>query len=134
MKAIKVEKSGNEYITKEIWSNPDVGAKWNTPVLKDGFLYGFTDQKRIYCLNATTGKTAWIDSSVNSDFATLVDCGTTLIGLPSTANLIVMKPDQAIYNEVKKYKVSDKAIYAYPVVSGDKIYIKDAETLMLYKF
>jgi len=28
MKAIKVEKSGNEYTAKEIWSNTEVGAKW----------------------------------------------------------------------------------------------------------
>jgi outer membrane protein assembly factor BamB len=28
-KAIKVEKSGNEYVTKDLWSNTEVGAKWN---------------------------------------------------------------------------------------------------------
>jgi len=48
IKAIKVEKSGNDFVTKELWSNNSVGAKCNTPILKDGFLYGFTDQKRIY--------------------------------------------------------------------------------------
>jgi len=133
MKAIKVEKSGNEYITKELWTNPEVGAKWNTPVLKDGFLYGFTDQKRIYCLNALTGKTAWIDNAVNSDFSTIVDCGPVIIGLTATDNLIILKPDPAAYNEVKKYKVSETAIYSYPVIAGDKIYIKDAETLMKFE-
>jgi outer membrane protein assembly factor BamB len=134
IKAVKIEKSGNEYIMKEIWSNPEVGAKWNTPVLKDGFLYGFTDQKRIYCLNAGTGQTAWIDNVVNSDFSTIVDCGPVLIGLTSTDNLIVLKPDGKIYSEVVKYKVSDKPIYAYPVIAGNNIYIKDAETLMRYGF
>ena len=133
MKAIKIEKSGNEYVTKEIWSNTAVGAKWNTPVLKDGFLYGFTDQKRLYCLNASTGQTAWIDNTVNSDFATIVDCGSVIIGLPSTANLIIMKPDPSAYSEVTKYKVSDAAIYAFPVISENQIYIKDAESLILYK-
>jgi outer membrane protein assembly factor BamB len=133
MKAIKVEKSGNEYVTKEIWSNPAVGAKWNTPVLKDGFLYGFTDQKRIYCLNAATGQTAWIDNAVNSDFATIVDCGSVIIGLPSTSNLIVFKPESASYTEIVKYKVSDTPIYSFPVVAGNLIYIKDAESLILYK-
>jgi len=134
MKAVKVEKSGNDYTTKELWSNAEVGAKWNTPVLKDGFLYGFTDQKRIYCLNAATGQTAWIDNAVNSDFSTIVDCGSVLIGLTSTDNLIVMKPDSKAYSEVSKYKVSETAIYAYPVISGNSIYIKDAETLMKYSF
>jgi len=134
MKAVKVEKSGNDYTTKELWSNAEVGTKWNTPVLKDGFLYGFTDQKRIYCLNAATGQTAWIDNAVNSDFSTIVDCGSVLIGLTSTDNLIVMKPDSKAYSEVSKYKVSETAIYAYPVISGNSIYIKDAETLMKYSF
>jgi outer membrane protein assembly factor BamB len=133
MKAMKVEKSGNEYVTKELWSNSTVGAKWNTPVLKDGFLYGFTDQKRIYCVNAATGQTAWIDNAVNSDFSTIVDCGSVIIGLTSTDNLIVLKPDGREYSEVAKYKVADTPIYAYPVISGNRLYIKDAETLMMYK-
>lgn len=132
MKSIKVEKSGNNYITKELWSNPETGAKWNTPVLKNGFLYGFSDQKRIYCLNASDGKTAWIDNAVNSDFAALVDCGSVLIGLPGTANLIVFKPDPSAYSEIAKYKVSETAIYAFPVIAGNRIYIKDAESLILY--
>jgi len=133
-KAIRVEKSGNEYVTKELWSNTEVGAKWNTPVLKDGFLYGFTDQKRIYCLNAATGQTAWIDNTVNSDFSTIVDCGSVIIGLTSTNNLLVLKPNGKAYSEIVKYKVSDTLIYAYPVISGNFIYIKDAETLMMYGF
>ncbi len=133
MKAIKVEKSGNEYVTKELWSNTGVGAKWNTPVLKDGFLYGFTDQKRIYCINAATGQTSWIDNSVNGDFATIVDCGSVIIGLPVTSYLIVFKPESAAYAEVTRYKVSETSIYSYPIVAGNLIYIKDAESLTLYK-
>jgi outer membrane protein assembly factor BamB len=133
MKAIKIEKSGNEYVTKELWSNATVGAKWNTPVLKDGYLYGFTDQKRIYCLNGATGETAWINDVVNSDFAALVDCGSVLIGLPSTSNLIVFKPQSSAYSEIVKYKVSDTPVYSFPVIAGNLIYIKDAETLTMYR-
>ena len=133
MKALKVVKEGNAFKTKDLWSNPAVGAKWNTPVLKDGYLYGFTDQRRIYCLNASTGETAWIDNATNSDFATLVDCGSVLVGLPSTGNLIVFKPDSKAYSELAKYKVSDTPVYAFPVVAGNMVYIKDAESLTLYK-
>jgi outer membrane protein assembly factor BamB len=133
MKAIKIEKSGGNFTTKELWSNTSVGAKWNTPILKNGFLYGFTDQKRIYCLNAATGETAWIDNAVNSDFATIVDCGSVIIGLPSTGNLIVIKPESAAYKEVAKIKVSETPVYAYPVIAGNVIYIKDAESLTKYK-
>jgi len=132
-KALQVTKEGDKFVTKELWSNPEIGAKWNTPVLKDGFLYGFTDQKRLYCIDASTGKTAWNDNTVTSDFATIVDCGTVIIGLPSTGNLIIMKPDPQVYTEVAKYKVAETPVYAFPVISGNTIYVKDSENLMMYR-
>lgn len=132
MKAIQVNKEGDKYVTKELWSNTTIGTKWNTPILKDGFLYGFTDQRRIYCINATTGETAWYDTTVNSDFATILDCGPVIFGLPSTANLIVFKPDPKAFEQIASYKVSETPIYAFPLVAGNNIYIKDAESLTLY--
>jgi len=131
-KAIIISKNGDKFVASELWSNPEVGAKWNTPVLRDGYLYGFTDQRRIYCLNATTGQTTWIDNATNSDFATLVDCGSVLLGLPSTGNLIVFRPDPGAYAEIAKYKVSDTQVYSFPVISGNKVYVKDAENLTMY--
>ncbi len=47
-RAVQVQKQGEKYTAREQWSNPQVGAKLNTPVFKNGFLYGFTDQRRIY--------------------------------------------------------------------------------------
>ena len=132
-KAVGVTKQDNLFVPKELWSNTEVGAKWNTPILKDGFLFGFTDQRRIYCLDASTGKTAWLDNAVNSDFATIVDCGPVIIGLPNTSNLIVFQPDGKQYSEIARYKVSETPIYAFPVIAGNLIYIKDAESLILYK-
>jgi outer membrane protein assembly factor BamB len=132
-KAVKVEKSDNGYAPKELWSNTEINSKWNTAVLKNGFLYGFTDQKRIYCLNAATGKTAWIDNAVNSDFSTIVDCGSVIIGLSSIQTLIVMKPEPTAYTEIVKYKVAETPVYAFPIVAGNLIYIKDAESLTLFR-
>jgi outer membrane protein assembly factor BamB len=132
-KALQVIKESDKFTTKELWSNPEIGAKWNTPLLKDGFLYGFTDQRRIYCIDASTGKTAWLDNTVNSDFATIVDCGSVIIGFPSTGSLIVLKPDPKVYTELAKYKVAETPVYAFPVIAGNFIYIKDAESLMMYR-
>jgi outer membrane protein assembly factor BamB len=132
-KALKIEKQGDQFTAKELWANAEVGGKWNTPVLKDGFLYGFNDQKKIYCLNYTTGQTAWIDIALNNEFGTIVDCGSVIIGLSTIDNLIVLKPNGKEYTELAKYKVSETPIYAYPVISGNNIYIKDAESLILYK-
>jgi outer membrane protein assembly factor BamB len=132
-RAFRIEKQGNKYSAMEIWSNTKTGAQWNTPVLRDGFLYGFSNTRRIFCINASDGQTAWTDDATNSDFATLFDCGKILIGLPSTGNLIVFSPDSKAYKEIARYKVAATPVYAFPVISGDKIYVKDADSLILYK-
>ena len=132
-KAVKITKQGDQFSTQEIWNNPEVGAKWNTPVLKDGFLYGLTDGRKVYCINAESGKTAWIDEANNSDFGSTVDCGSVILTLTSTGNLIVIQPDAKQYSEVARYKVTDNTVFAHPVISGNSIYIKDRDSLILYK-
>ncbi len=131
-KAFIVEKQGENYLPRQLWHNTSTGAKWNTPVLRDGYLYGFTDTRRIYCINASNGESAWTDEAAHSDFATLVDCGQVMAGLPSTGNLLFMTPSPKGYNEAARYKVSETAIYAYPVISENRIFIKDAENLTLF--
>jgi outer membrane protein assembly factor BamB len=133
MKAIEIIKEGDKYITRELWSTTEVGSRWNTPVLKNGYLYGFSDQRRIYCVNTANGQTAWIDAATHSDFATISDCGSVIIGFPQTGNLVIFKPDPSGYSEVKKYKVTETPVYSFPIIAGNLIYIKDAENLTLFK-
>jgi len=130
-RSIKIEKQGNDYKTEEIWKNAELGTKWNTPVLKDGYLYGLSDQRKLYCMNAKTGETAWIDTKIQNDFGEIVDTGTLLFALPQTSNLVIYKPDSKVYNEVAVIKVADTPTYTYPILSGNKIFIKDKESLAM---
>ncbi|NSW95724.1 MAG: hypothetical protein HPY62_13535, partial [Bacteroidales bacterium] len=87
----------------------------------------------IYCIDAATGKTAWLNDEVQSDFATLLDCGEFLAGLPSTGNLLILRPDSKAYSETVRYKVTETPVFAFPVLKGNSVYIKDAESLILYR-
>ncbi len=130
-RAIRITKQGNDYKTEEIWKNADLGTKWNTPVLKDNFLYGLSDQRKLYCMNAKTGETAWIDIKIQNDFGEIVNTGTLLVALPQTSNLVIYKPDPKAYNEVAVIKVSDTPTYTYPILTGNRIIIKDKESLTM---
>jgi outer membrane protein assembly factor BamB len=131
-KAVKIEKQGGSYVVKELWSNPDLAPQYNTPVLVGGYLYGLTDGGSLFCINAENGSTAWVDSAKHGrGFAAIVSAGSSVLALPSTSELIVYQPDSQKYSEIKRYKVSDTATYAYPVVAGNRIYIKDQESLAL---
>jgi len=133
-KAIKIGKQGNDFITKELWSNPELGTQYNTPVLKDGLLFGLSDGGNLFCINAENGQTAWTDETRRdrSGFGAVVDAGSCLIALPSeSSELTVYKPSKNQYEELAKIKVADSQTYAHPVIAGSRIFIKDQESLAL---
>jgi outer membrane protein assembly factor BamB len=131
-RAVKVEKQGDAFTAKELWSNPQLATQWNTPVLKDGYLYGISERGNLFCINARDGKTAWTDSNRLSAFGEVVDAGSVLLALSEQGDLIVFKPDPAKLDQVAKIKVSQSQTYSYPVLSGNKLYIKDQQSLMMY--
>jgi outer membrane protein assembly factor BamB len=130
-KAVQIEKQGNEYAAKELWNNAELGTKWNTPVLKDGFLYGLSKERKLYCMNAKTGATAWVDTKMQNDFGEIVDAGSLLIALPQTSNFVIYKPDEKAYTEVAVIKAADTPTYSYPILSGKNIFVKDKDSLVM---
>jgi len=132
-KAVKIEKQAGGFVARELWSNPKVAVQYNTPVLKDGLLFGLSDRGNLFCINAESGQTAWIDSSQHGrGFAAIVDVGSCLLALPSTSELLVYKPDGSEYAEITRYKVAETPTYAHPVVSDSRIFIKDQETVTMF--
>jgi len=131
-RAVKVQKQGDKFVTSELWTNMELGTAYNTPVLKDGFLYGQTDQGKLFCINAENGQTAWIDDVLHKNFGAILDAGSVMVALPSTSNLIIYKPDKSAYTELANIKVADTPVYAHPVLTGNRIYVKDNETLVMW--
>ena len=131
--AVKIEKKGDGFEATELWTNPDLAPQFTSPVLKDGLLFGLSDKGNLYCLDAKTGKTDWTDAGARDrqGFTSIVDGGSCLVALPSSAELVVFKPDGKQYEEIAKIKVSDTPIYAHPVLAGNRIFIKDAESVAM---
>ncbi len=175
IKSVAIKKDGDKFVVNELWTYSDNMVEYNTPVLKDGMLYAFSQRGNYFCVNAKTGQAAWTQSSSNaglnslpvsnvnmvfasyaagggggmrggrgggrggrgggmggSGFGSVVDAGSVLIGLNSSAKLVVFEPDKTEYKELAGYQVSDGQIYAYPVVSGNRIYIKDQVSLAMF--
>jgi len=131
-KALTVQKQGNSFNVKELWSNSEYAAEFNTPVLKDGLLYGLSERGRLYCMNAGTGQLAWADGTSHKNFGSLLDAGSVILALTSDPDFIVFKPDGTKYNEIARIKVADTPVYAHPVISGNVIYVKDEKTLTMF--
>lgn len=130
-KAVKIEKDSDRFTVKTLWSNDDLGTTFNTPVLRDKFLYGISKLGNIFCINAKTGKTAWVSEIKLDRFGSVVNAGSVLLALSPNSELVVFQPDSKAYTEYARIKVSETPTQAHPVVSGNQIFIKDSETLAM---
>jgi outer membrane protein assembly factor BamB len=133
-KAVKIEKQGDGLVTKELWSNPELAPQFNTPVLTNHLLFGLSNRGNLYCINAQNGQTAWTDETQRDrgGFTAIVGAGSCLAALPSGSELIVFKPDGGKYDEIAKYKVADTPTYAYPVIAGSRVFVKDQDSVTLW--
>jgi outer membrane protein assembly factor BamB len=139
-KAVKLEKKDGKVTAEELWSN-DNGVQFNTPVLDKGFLFGLSERNTLYCINAKDGKTAWTVPPAKKGggkgrapmgYGSIVVVGDYLVKLTPDGQLVVFEPSGKEYKEVAKYKVADGDTYAYPIVSGNRVFVKDRTSLTLW--
>jgi outer membrane protein assembly factor BamB len=135
--ALKIEKKDDGFAAKELWKVAREGAaQYNTPVLKDGKLYGLSGGGRgatnVFCMDAKTGKVLWTDKTSRGQCGAILDVGPVLVGLSSNSDLFVFKPSDKEYQEVTRYKVADSETWAEPVLAGKRVFVKDRDALILW--
>jgi outer membrane protein assembly factor BamB len=140
--AYKIEKKDGGFEAKQTWSQAKTYAGiYNTPVLKDGLLYGLTvgagarmgqGPTNIFCMKADTGDVLWTDDTKRGQCGEIFDAGPVLLCLTSDKELLVFKPSDKKYEEVAKYKVADTEPWAYPVIAGNRVFVKDKDALTLW--
>jgi outer membrane protein assembly factor BamB len=149
VRAVQLEKMGDGFVAKELWKNTEKSVQFNTPVLKDGLIYGLTQTNELFCINAKTGKTAWSGPAAAAGggggggggggmrggpggFGSIVDAGPVLLALTPSSELIVFEPSNKEFKQLAKYKVADKQTHAYPIVAGNRLFVKDRDSLILW--
>lgn len=148
IRAFKIEKKDGALAGKELWSNNDNSVKFNTPVVKDGMVFGLSERNNLFCINKD-GKTAW-SSPIGAasgggggsgggrgmrgqgGHGTIVDAGSVLLALTPNAQLVVFQPSDKKLEKLASYKVGDAGTYAYPILAGNRIFVKDKDSVYLW--
>jgi outer membrane protein assembly factor BamB len=135
-KAVKLEKQAGGLSGKELWSNSENSVQYNTPVVKNGLLFGLSSNDNLFCINVQDGKTAWTapirGGSKRSGYGSIVDAGSVLLALTPSAQLIVYEPSDKEFKQLASYKVADGDTYAYPIVAGNRVFVKDRDSVILW--
>ena len=151
--AVKFTMQGGSIKATELWSNKDGSVQFNTPVLADGLLFGLNQGNEFFCVNTKTGQTGWTAPVARTSndqqsqgqgrrrggrsrggYGSIVAAGPVVLALTPASELIAFKAGDKAYSEIARIKVADSPTYAYPVLSGNRIFIKDQESVALLTF
>ena len=119
--ALNIEKTGDGFKATELWKST-AAYQYNTPVLKDGLLFGLSPEKTFFCMDAKSGKGK--GGGGKGGFGGEVAAG--------DAELIVFEPSSAGFKEIAKYKLSPGSGLAYPILAGNRVYVKGNRELTLW--
>ncbi len=152
--AEKIQMQGSQLGLSALWSHADNSVQFNTPVVKDGLVLGISTTNSLFCIKAEDGEMVWtapLGASASSStgqeqggrgggrrrgggrggYGSLVDAGSVLFALIPSGELTVFGPGDQ-YKQLARYQVSDGGAYAHPVVSGNRIFIKDQDSVTLW--
>jgi outer membrane protein assembly factor BamB len=98
---VKLERDGNKVAGKELWTNSETSVVYNSPIVKDGLLFGISGRDEVFCIDTQTGKRLWSKrlegggggGRGRGGYGNIVAAGPVLFALTPAGRLVVFKPE-----------------------------------------
>jgi outer membrane protein assembly factor BamB len=123
------------WATETVWETKDVTTYVSSPVLADGVLYGLSTKQRgqFFAIDAKTGGVLWLGPPREADNTAVVTSGRSLLFLLNDdGELIVARASRRAFDPIVRYTVAERATWAQPAISGNRVFIKDVTSLTLW--
>jgi hypothetical protein len=97
-------------------------------------LFGFSPRNsgQYFAIDANTGQTLWLSEPRQGENAAVVRAGDLWFALETDAELVVARANPKQHEILKRYPVADSATWAQPVLTANRILIKDVSHITLW--
>lgn len=132
--AVRLVRKSAVWTTVPVWKNEQVSMYMSSPVIANGRLYGLSHRNsgQFFAIDLGSGKTVWTTPGREGENASIMTAGALLLLTTTNAELIVARAGDTRLEEVARYTVADSAVWAHPAVSGRRVIVKDAESLVCW--
>lgn len=148
--AVKLERKADVLDAVKLWANDDNPVQFGSPAVANGRLFNIAQDGTVFAIDTATGKTLWTGrpsaggtappaggkfkgkGGGGGGYGSVVVAGSALFTLTPTGQLVVLDATAADYKELAKYRVADGGTYAYPVVDGKHVFVRDRDRVTLW--
>jgi hypothetical protein len=106
----------------------------SNPVVTVDTLFGFSHREsgQYFALDARSGVTLWRGAPREATNAAVVTAGDLLFFLNDDAEFIIARRNRSAFEVIHRYTVADAATWAQPVLSGNRILIRDVSAVTMW--
>ena len=132
--AFTIVKKAGGWDTETVWENPDGALYMANAVVVNDTVIGLSHKNsgQFFAIDAKTGKTIWTSAPRQATNAAISRAGDLLFVLKEDAELIVARNGPKGFETLRTYTVADSATWAQPVVSANRLFVKDVASLALW--
>jgi len=134
--AFTVARKSGQWATEDVWENAEITMDMSTGVILGDTLFGFSPRNsgQFFAVDAKTGKTLWLTPGRQGENAAIVRAGSLLFALENDASFVVARANVSKFEPVKSYSVADSETWAQPVISGNRVFVRDVSSVALFTF
>jgi outer membrane protein assembly factor BamB len=134
VKAFRVAPASGEWSTTDVWTTEEVSSHMSDAVAIDNVLFGLShlNSGEYFAVDLDTGKVLWKSEPRQAAHAAITRAGNTIFSLEDDSELVVIRLNRTRFEPVARYKVAESATWTQPVVSGNRIFVKDVSSLSLW--
>jgi outer membrane protein assembly factor BamB len=132
--AYTIAKRGDKWTADLAWENPQLQMSFSNPVLVKDALFSLSplNSGQFFWADARTGATLWRSDPRQAGNAAIVKAADFLFVLTDDGRLSIARSTPGGFVPMKTYTVADSATWAPPVISGNRVFVKDVSTLALW--
>jgi len=132
--AFRLFNRGGEWTAEDTWVNNDVTMDMSTGVVIGQSLFGFSPRNsgQFFAIDANTGQTQWLSEPRQGENAAIVKAGDLWFALEADAELVIARANPKQFEILKRYTVASSATWAQPVLAGQRLFVKDVNSIALW--
>jgi outer membrane protein assembly factor BamB len=132
--AFRVIPQNGEWRTEDVWHTDEASLHMTNGVAIDGVIYGLShlNSGQYFAVDLDDGELLWISPGRQAENAAIVRAGNTIFSIQDDAQMVILDATRPEFDPVRRYEIATSETWAQPVISGDRLFVKDVSTLTLW--
>jgi outer membrane protein assembly factor BamB len=132
--AFRIRITGPQWTAEPAWTLDQTPLYMSSALAIGNTVYGLSHRNRgqLFALDPSSGKLLWTTQGREGENASLMGNRSWLLVSTTNGELIIARPSASKFTEVRRYQVSDSALWAHPAVARQSLVVKGVEKVVCW--